>query len=171
MSGNKAIFLDRDGTLNKDLGYTYKIKDLKILPGVIEGLKKLSKLGYLFFIVTNQSGIARGFYKISDMKKFHVALLAELKSHNIIIKKTAYCPHRPEDNCPCRKPKNKLVEDLIKKYKINRKLSYFVGDKEEDVLTGKKSKLKTILISKNSNPTSAADIVVKNIDCFAQALS
>ena len=85
---HKAIFLDRDGTLNEDLGYTYKVENFKLLPGVIAGLKKLNELNeYKFFIITNQSGIERGHYSEQDMHDYNERLLEEFKKYNIKIEK------------------------------------------------------------------------------------
>ena len=96
----KAAFLDRDGTLVEDIGYHHKIEDFKLIPNVIEGLKLLKD--YKLFIVTNQSGIGLGFYKLKDFKNFNNHLLEELKKHKIKIEKIYYCQHKPEDNCECR---------------------------------------------------------------------
>ena len=103
----KSIFIDRDGILVEDLGYVHKIEDFKLIPNAIEGLKLLKN--YKLFIITNQSGIARGIYKVEDFLKFNNHLIKELKRHNIKIEKTYYCPHKPEDNCNCRKPKTKFL--------------------------------------------------------------
>ena len=100
---NKAIYLDRDGCLNEDQGYVHKVEHFKLLPGVVEGLKKLSG-EFIFFIITNQSGIGRGIHTENDMHNFNGKLLSELKEEGIEIKKVYYCPHIPEDLCGCRKP-------------------------------------------------------------------
>ncbi len=109
---NKAAFMDRDGVLTEDVGYHYKIEDFKLIPNVIKGLKSLKN--FKFFIVTNQSGIGRGYYTLKDFKDFNDHLIKELKKHNIKIEKTYVCPHQPEDNCECRKPKAQLIKDAAK---------------------------------------------------------
>ena len=116
----------------------------KVISNAIDGLKLLKN--YKLFIVTNQSGIGRGFYKIGDFMNFNNHLLKELKKHNINIEKTYYCPHKPEDNCKCRKPKTKFLEEAVKEFKIKLKDSFVIGDKKEDVKMGKNAGCKTILV-------------------------
>ena len=101
----KAVFVDRDGVITEDIGYVHKIEDFKLVPNAIEGLKLLKD--YKLFIITNQSGIGRCYYKIEDFLNYNKRVLKELQKHIIKIEKTYYCPHKPEDNCECRKPKIK----------------------------------------------------------------
>ena len=138
----KSIFIDRDGILVEDLGYVHKIEDFKLIPNAIEGLKLLKN--YKLFIITNQSGIARGIYKVEDFLKFNNHLIKELKRHNIKIEKTYYCPHKPEDNCNCRKPKTKFLEDAEKEFDIDLKKSFVIGDRKSDFEMGKNAGCKTI---------------------------
>lgn len=148
---NKAIFFDRDDTLIHDTGYMYKLEDLKFFEDSIPVLKELQKRGYLLFIVTNQSGIGRGFYTIEDMHKFNNHMLSQLHDNGIEIQDLAFCPHSPQDNCLCRKPSPMLVNQLCDKYEIERNHSYMVGDKISDIECGKAAELKTFLINKNSH--------------------
>jgi len=158
---NKAIFLDRDNTLNYDEGYTYKIEQLKFLPGAIEGLKKLSR--YKLFIVTDQSGIGRGYYSEEDFHKFMDNMIEVLKDNGIKIEKYYYCPHKPEDKCDCRKPSIKFIKEAEKEYKLDLKNSYVVGDKEKDVELGKKAGCKTIWIGKDAkNLNEAAELILND---------
>lgn len=144
MSGDKAIFLDRDGVVVEDTGYVYKTEHFKLLPNAIKGMKLLRN--YKLFIVTNQSGIGRGFYTLSDFQKFNNHLLEQLKKHNVKIEKIYYCPHKPQDNCKCRKPKIKLLKDAEKEFKINLKSSFVIGDKKSDIELGNNAGCKTILV-------------------------
>lgn len=139
---NKAIFLDRDGVINYDHGYVYKISDFRLIEGVVDALKFFQLKKFLLIIVTNQSGIGRGYFTEQEFQEINSHMLRILKNDSININGVYYCPHHPNDNCKCRKPKNYLIEKAIKEYKINRKLSYFVGDKHSDMLASKKSKLK-----------------------------
>lgn len=132
---NKAIFLDRDGTINVDTMYPHKIEDLKLLPGVVEGLKKLSK-EFIFIIITNQSGINRGIYTEKDMEKFNNKLMDELKKENIEIKKIYHCPHTPKEVCDCRKPSTKYIKQAEKEFDIDLKNSWSIGDHPHDVEMG-----------------------------------
>jgi D-glycero-D-manno-heptose 1,7-bisphosphate phosphatase len=141
----KAVFLDRDGTLNEDNMYPHKIEHFKILPGVIEGLGKLRK-DYIFIIITNQSGIGRRMFKDEDFHVFNNHLLDVLKKHGIEIKKTYYCPHVPEDNCDCRKPNIKSITDASREFDINIKKSWMIGDHPPDVEIGKRAGTRTIFM-------------------------
>lgn len=138
----KAVFIDRDGVIVEDTGFVHKIEDFKLVPNSIEGLKLLK--GYKLFIVTNQSGIGRSIYKDQDFMNFNNHLLNELKKHDIKIEKTYYCPHKPEDNCECRKPKIKFLKGAEKEFKINLVKSFVIGDKKSDTETGKNAGCKTI---------------------------
>ncbi|MFW9970234.1 MAG: D-glycero-alpha-D-manno-heptose-1,7-bisphosphate 7-phosphatase [Candidatus Odinarchaeota archaeon] len=113
MMEKKAIILDRDGVLIEDKNYAYKLEDFELLDGVIEGLRLLQN-NFLFFIVTNQSGIGRGYYTIQDFQNFNNHLIKILKKNKIEILKTYFCPHLREDNCECRKPKTKFIDDIVK---------------------------------------------------------
>src|SRR3989338_8270804 len=138
----KAVFIDRDGTIVEDTGYIHKAEDFKLLPNAIEGLRKLRK--FMIFIVTNQSGIGRGIYKLEDFKRFNDRVIYELGKHKIKIEKIYYCPHKPEDNCDCRKPKTKFLKDAEKDFEIDLKKSYVIGDRKIDFEMGKAAGCATI---------------------------
>ena len=145
---NKAVFLDRDGTINIDYGYVHKIEDFKFKEGVLEGLKELSKLGYLLIIVTNQSGIGRGYYRQNDFKTLNNYMLDLFKKENVDISKVYYCPHIDKDNCECRKPKLKLFYEAKKEFNIDFSKSYAIGDNPRDLAVCEKEKVKGILLEK-----------------------
>ncbi len=128
----KAIFLDRDGTLNEDSGYTYRPESFSLLPGVAEGLVRLK--GYKLFIVTNQSGIGRGYYSEEDMHEYNRRMLLELERWGIRIEKIYFCPHTPEEGCDCRKPSPKFLMQAQQEYSIDLGLSYVIGDHPGDIL-------------------------------------
>ena len=152
MKVNKAVFLDRDGVINKSivrLGKPYApllLREFKILSGVKKTLEILKKKNFLLIVVTNQPDFKTRKLKLTELNKMNKILINKLKIDQIYV-----CKHDDFDLCKCRKPKNKFLEDAIKKYKINRKLSFLVGDREKDILAGLKSKLKTIYIDKNYN--------------------
>lgn len=149
----KVIFLDRDGTINKEKNYLYKWEEFEYEENAIDGLKKLQELGYNFIIITNQSGIARGYYSEEDLLVLTKKMCEDLESKGIKILECKYCPHHPDGkiekykkDCDCRKPKNKLIEEAIQKYKIDRKLSYMVGDKLSDIKAGEASQLMSFMV-------------------------
>ncbi len=127
---NRAVFIDRDGTIIFDHGY---IKDpllVELLPKAKEALNLLKKSGFMLFVVTNQSGVGRGMMTISDVQKVNTRML-ELLGDNLITE-ILICPHAPHENCECRKPKTGLIEKISEKYKLDLKASYAIGDKNAD---------------------------------------
>lgn len=156
----KAVFLDRDGTIIKNVPYLNDSKKIEFLPYVFEGLKILISNGFNLFIVTNQSGVSRGFIKLKELEEIHKRIKNILKKEGIKIKDIVYCPHLPEDNCNCRKPKTGLIEFLLKKYKIDLKKSYLIGDKDEDILLAKNTGIKSISVSDKINVEP--DFIAKN---------
>ena len=129
----RAVFLDRDGTLIVDQGYTRKPSQVEFLPGVIPALRAIQSAGYLLIIVSNQSGVGRGYFTIEEVDKVNDHLENLLNNHGIRISGTYYCPHRPNERCNCRKPEPGMVFQAIKEYKIDASQSYLVGDKWTDV--------------------------------------
>ena len=148
----KAIFLDRDGTINVEKDYIYKSEDLIFEEGTIDALKTFKNLGYILIVVSNQSGIARGYFTEEDLNIFNNNLNEILKKNGVEITEFYCCPHHPDGIgeykkvCECRKPNNKMIEDAIKKYNIDREKSYMIGDKTSDIGAGLKSNLKTVLV-------------------------
>ena len=114
---NKAIFLDRDGTINSDEGhyYIYKVEDFVFNPGVIDGIRRLNEAGYLIIVVTNQGGVAKGEYTIEDVENLHVYMCKELEKHGAHVDKIYYCPHHSSiAPCKCRKPSPYMIEQAIR---------------------------------------------------------
>lgn len=150
---NRAIFLDRDGTINVEKNYLYRIEDFRFEEGVLHSLKQLYLRGYKLFVVSNQSGIARGYFSEDDLFKLHKYMENICNDYGFKFEQYLYCPHHPDGVvknyrkvCDCRKPKNLLIEDMIKKYSIDREGSYFIGDKRSDIEAGLRSGLTTILV-------------------------
>jgi len=143
----KAIFLDRDGVINVDKGYVYKIEDFEFTKGAIKALKYFQSLGYILIVVTNQSGIARGYYKLEDFKKLTKWMKNRLKADGIEIKEVYFCPHSPDDRCSCRKPSPGMILKAAKDYDIDVKKSWMIGDKPSDIEAALKAGIEnTILI-------------------------
>ena len=149
----KAVFLDRDGVLNKEVGdYIKKLEDFELLPHIFEGLKLLQDAGYLLIVITNQGGIAKAEYTRDAMRSMHSFMHMELSTHGIQIDAVYYCPHYPiKSNCLCRKPGSMMVEKAIGKFDIDPLQSYFIGDKQRDIDCGNAVGVKGFLIEPNEN--------------------
>ena len=141
----KAIFLDRDETLNHDPGYINNPDIIKLKNGVVEGLTLLRDAGYTFFILTNQSGVNRGKILPEELEAVHDRLLSLLNEHGIHIEKIYFCPHVDEDKCLCRKPLPGLLEQALDEYEIDIPGSYIIGDRLRDIIPGEKYSIKGIL--------------------------
>ena len=158
----KAVFLDRDGVINIDKTYVYKIDDFEFVDGIFEVLKEFLKKGYKLFIVTNQSGIGRGYYSEDDFFKLTSYMLDKLKKEGIEITKVYHCPHSPESKCECRKPKPAMLLRAKEEFDVDMANSIMIGDKKSDIEAGKNAKVgKTIFIGKKDEPL--ADISIKDI--------
>lgn len=146
----RAVFLDRDGTINiNEPEYVHKIKDFKLFKETVPALKKLSRTDYKIIIITNQSGIAREYYTESDLEKLHQWMLEELKKKGIKIDGIYYCPHGPNDNCSCRKPKPGMLLKAGEDFGLNLSKSWLVGDGSVDIIAGREANVKTIKIGAN----------------------
>lgn len=160
---NKAIFLDRDGTLIEEKNYLSNTKDIFLLDGVVEGLKKLQK-EYKLIIVTNQSGVARGYFNEERIKGINLFIENLFMQYGINISKTYYCPHYKNGvikeysiDCNCRKPKTGLIDTAVKDFNIDLKKSYVIGDKKSDMELAENCGCKKIFI-KNQNYEEPNDV-------------
>lgn len=150
----KAIFLDRDGVINDGtLYYTYKIEDFHFNEGIFEGLRLLRDAGFIFVVITNQAGIAKGEYTKEDVEILHMYMCDEFKKEGIIITDVFYCPHFPEISgpCECRKPGTKMIDDAVEKYDIDRSQSFLIGDGSRDIEAATKAGIVGIKINKNES--------------------
>lgn len=143
-----ALFLDRDGVINYDNGYTYKIKNFKFQKKIFKLIKRFQKKYYIF-IITNQSGIAKGYYKIKDFYKLQLYIKNYLAKKNLFINDIEFCPHHPQGTikkfslkCLCRKPGNLMIKKILNNWLIIKEKSFFVGDSISDELCAKKSNIK-----------------------------
>ncbi len=147
---NKAVFLDRDGVINFERGYTHRLEDFVILPDLIEVLQILKQKGYLLIVISNQSGIAKGLYLQKETEILHTYLKDELRKKNVVLDEIYYCVHHPDvGRCICRKPDSLFVEKALARFNIDASKSYFIGDKERDTESGEKAGVKGILIEAN----------------------
>ena len=184
MEENKFILFDRDGVINIEKSYLYKIEDFEYETGVIEGLKKLKKLGYRFLIITNQAGIAKGYYTEGDYLKLEKFIMDDLENRGIKIEKTYYCPHHPEGKgiyhkeCECRKPNIGNFLKAINEFFIDVEKSFMVGDRITDLIPAEKLGFKTVMVKTGyglENISKLADyglksLVVENVNEFADLL-
>ncbi|WP_109079441.1 D-glycero-beta-D-manno-heptose 1,7-bisphosphate 7-phosphatase [Aggregatibacter kilianii] len=179
----KAVFLDRDGTLNIDYGYVHEIDNFRFIEGGIEALKKLKEMGYLLVLVTNQSGIARGYFTEQQFLQLTEWMDWSLADRGVDLDGIYYCPHHPEakitefkQDCDCRKPKSGMLLQAIKELSIDPSRSIMIGDKIEDLRAGKGAKIGTnILVRTGKEITSEgendADYVLDSIADLPRLIS
>lgn len=170
-----AVFLDRDGTLNQEVNYLHRIEDFTWIPGAPEAVHRLNEAGFLVIVITNQAGIARGFYTEDDVKRLHEHMqraLAEVGAH---IDAFYYSPYHPEGtvepyrrDSSCRKPGTALFEEAAREWPVDLRKSFVVGDKESDIQAGQALGLPTILVETGYGATvrstTRADYVDPDID-------
>lgn len=150
---NKAVFLDRDGTINEEMGYINHVSRFKIFKFVPEAIKILNNAGYLVIVVTNQSGLARGYFDENLINMLHASLLKKVQKESAKIDAIYFCPHHPTEgiqkyriNCDCRKPKPGMIKQAQKEFDISLNKSIMIGDRYKDVEFGKQLGLKTIMV-------------------------
>lgn len=132
----RAVFFDRDGTLNLDRGYTHKPEDWVWLPGTLKGLRRLQAAGWMLVVISNQSGIGRGYYGWEQLKKLENWLIGQLAAEGIAISGWYYCPHMPDEGCCCRKPAPGLLLEAGANLSLNLKDSWMLGDRITDIQAG-----------------------------------
>lgn len=152
---NKAVFLDRDGTLNADsAGYIKSLDEFHLFDFTGEALAILTRLGYKNIVITNQSALGRKMLTVDELEAIHANLKQELQKAGAVLDDIYYCPHLPEDNCGCRKPKTANVEKAVVEHNIDITESFFIGDSDKDIQTGAEMRLRTILVQTGLEPLS-----------------
>jgi D-glycero-D-manno-heptose 1,7-bisphosphate phosphatase len=146
-----AAFFDRDGVLNVDRGFVHKPDDLVWIPGAMQAVRLLNEAGYIVIVVTNQSGVARGYYDEADVHDFHAHMQGELRLQGAHIDAFYFCPHHPEGNiaryaitCDCRKPRTGLLEQATRGWEIDLSRSFLIGDRDGDMVAAEDFKIKGI---------------------------
>lgn len=169
---NKAVFLDRDGTMAKDVYYCSRPEDFQLFPNTPKAVKLLNEHDFKVIVITNQSGIARGYFTRETLAKIHRKMKKELAKEGAWVDAIYHCPHHPDDNCNCRKPKPKLVLQAAKDFDIDLRCSFVVGDLQMDVELGSAVGCQTVLVGTAAlaNDGTKPDTVVLNILEAARAI-
>ena len=171
----KTIFLDRDGVINKDVNYLYKIEDFEFIDGVFSTCKYLQNLGYSIIIVTNQSGIYRGIYSKKDYQIVTDWMMKTILNHGVKILEVFSCHHGPESGCDCRKPKPGMLISAKLKHTLDMPNSWMIGDKEADILAANSAGIfNTILVRsghKINESSSNAKYILDSIQQASQVIN
>lgn len=148
----RAVFLDRDGTINVEKDYLYQVEDFEFISGAAEAIRQLNKAGFFVVVVTNQSGVARGFYTEEDVELLHRHIAAELDKIGARVDAWMYCPHHPDGRgsyslpCSCRKPLPGMFKEAARRYGLDLGRSIMIGDKVADIEAGLAAGCRTILV-------------------------
>lgn len=143
----KAVFLDRDGTIARDVHYCRRVEDFEILPRVPEAIRLLNQEGYKVVVITNQSGIARGYFSEATLSLIHHEMITILEQGGAHIDAVYVCPHHPDEGCDCRKPSPALIIRAAADIGIALERSYMIGDDPKDVQAGRAAGCRTILLT------------------------
>ena len=169
---NKALFLDRDGIINEDSGYIHKVEDIKFVAGIFELCKKAIDSGYIIIVITNQSGVARGYYTETHVETVHNWILKEFEKRNVKITKFYYSTYHPEainpkhlKNPNHRKPAPGMIMDAVSDYNIDISKSFMIGDKQSDRIdyNGLKSYIVKSVYSKENYDFSSLEDIINSI--------
>ena len=171
----KTIFLDRDGVINKEVNYLHKIDDFEFIDGIFKTCLYFQNLGYKIIIITNQSGISRGYYSESDYHLVTQWMLSQFAKNNIDILDIFHCPHGPNSSCECRKPMPGMFLNAKTKHNIDMKNSWMIGDKEVDVTAANASGIKSTILVKSGHrideSNSNASFILDSIEQSKQIIT
>jgi|APSaa5957512493_1039668.scaffolds.fasta_scaffold36475_2 histidinol-phosphate phosphatase family protein len=163
MSKNKAVFLDRDGVINKNkINYVKTIEELEILPSIGISIKKLKNNDYFVIVITNQSPINRKLMTHEQLNLIHSSIQQHLESFDTSIDKFYFCPHMPQENCNCRKPKTGMLMQAMSEFNIEPTLSWMIGDNDSDIQAGLAVGCRTLRIDDNTNLQLAVDKILNS---------
>jgi D-glycero-D-manno-heptose 1,7-bisphosphate phosphatase len=175
MPMHRAVFLDRDGVINKDVDHLNKVEDLRLFPGTAKAIAKLNRAGFVVVVISNQAGVAKGILTAERHEEINAALLRRLARHGARVDAVQYCFHHPEAiikkyrvKCLCRKPNPGMILAAARALKVDLRRSFLVGDKTVDILAGKRARLTTILVTtgyggRDGLHDVAPDHVAKNL--------
>jgi D-glycero-D-manno-heptose 1,7-bisphosphate phosphatase len=163
----RAAFIDRDGVINVDAAYVYRVEDFVFLPGAIEALRQLQRAGYLIVVITNQSGIARGMYTEDDYQRLTLHMQSQLAAAGVHLSAVEYCPHLPDadievyrQDCSCRKPGTGMLLRAALALNIDLSASILVGDRASDIQAGRSAGVGRSWIVRSGHPLSSSDIAL-----------
>ena len=161
----KALFLDRDGVVNVEKNYLYKIDDFELMDGIVDVCRFYEDQGYIIIIVTNQSGISRGFYTEDDFKHLSEWMIEHFKSLGIMITHIYHCPHHEsiDGACECRKPEPGMFLEAQKDFDIDMKNSVMIGDNERDIQAAIRAGVTTNILLSSDASESAANLIIKSL--------
>jgi D-glycero-D-manno-heptose 1,7-bisphosphate phosphatase len=145
-ASTRAVFLDRDGTIMEDSNYVGDIERVLVIPSAVAALQRLQEAGYKLFIITNQSGVGRGYFTREAVESIHAHLDEHFGRHGVHFDRYYVCPHHPEDNCDCRKPKPKFLLDAAREYGLELSHCFMVGDRPSDIQAGINAGVSSILV-------------------------
>lgn len=163
----KALFLDRDGVINKDIGYAYKPEDIEFIPGIFDLCRRAIELDYQIIIVTNQSGIARGYYTEADFQALNQWMRARFAEQAIPISAIYHCPHHPDisGDCQCRKPHAGMILQAIEQFALDAHRSVMIGDNLSDMLAASKAGISCrLLLQEPSTEAGASTAIIQTLE-------
>jgi D-glycero-D-manno-heptose 1,7-bisphosphate phosphatase len=155
---DRAVFLDRDGTVIEDPGYLSDPSGVRLLPGAADALRKLRAAGYRLVLVSNQSGIGRGYFTAEQAEAVHRRVVEQLSRKGVVLDDARYCPHAPDDGCPCRKPRPGLLLAAARELGLDLGASFMVGNSSVDIGAGRNAGCRTILFGAQTLDGLAADL-------------
>ncbi len=161
MFGRRAVFIDRDDTIAKDVPYCSRPEDLHLFPGVGRSIKRLNDAGYLVVLVTNQSGVGRGYFDEAMLGKIHEKLRQDLEIDGARLDGIYCCPHRPDEGCSCRKPATGMLEKAVRDLGIDLRSSYVIGDGDHDVAMGRSAGCQAFKVEKGFDFNDAVDAILR----------
>lgn len=174
----RAVFLDRDGTVFEDMEFSVAPEKVRVLPGAVEGLRKLQDAGYVLIIITNQSGVARGLFDESGLQAIHEHMVGMLAERGVRIEAVYYCPHYPEGavpsyavKCDCRKPRPGMLLRAAAEHGIDLSRSWMVGDRPADVGVGRAAACRTVRVLTGGQPVEGdpePDFLARDLDAAAE---